>query len=189
MPLFAAPPAASELRMADVMGQEQRVIAADGRKATVLFFVLPDCPVANGYAPEISRLARQYAPQRVRSYVVYADPELTTRAARAHATAYAYGCPALLDSTHQLVGRAKATKTPEAAVFDAQGRLCYRGRIDDRAVRPGLKKAEPEVRDLRVALDDLLAGRLKAPRFTEAVGCYIPARGVTSPPAVAFPER
>jgi hypothetical protein len=184
-----AAPAPAEVRLADVTGREQPVLAADGRRGTVLFFVLPDCPVANAYAPEISRLARAFAPQGVRSYVVYADPELPARAARQHAADYAYACPAVRDPAHRLVALAQATKTPEAALFDAHGRLRYRGRIDDRAVRPGLKKPEPEVRDLQAAVADLLAGRLEALRRTEAVGCYIPARPETNPPAAASPSR
>ena len=192
LPVVAADrdlPAASEVRLDDVNGKMQRVIAADERKATVLFFVLHDCPVANSYAPEISRIAEEYAARGVRCFVVYAEADLPAREAKQHAKDYAYRCPALIDSDHFLVSLAKATVTPEAAIFSATGDLIYRGRIDDRAVRPGLKKPEPEVRDLRTALDDLLDGRLKTPRFTKAVGCYIPQRDETAARPKALSPR
>ncbi len=38
---------------------------------TVLIFVSTDCPVSNRYAPEITRLYEQFAPQGVRFRLVY----------------------------------------------------------------------------------------------------------------------
>jgi hypothetical protein len=63
--------------------------------------------------------------------------------------------------------------TPEAAVFDARGRVVYRGRIDDRYVDFGLDRPEPTSRDLERAIQDLLAGRSVAVPRTQAVGCIL----------------
>ncbi|GIT77890.1 MAG: hypothetical protein Ct9H300mP32_2720 [Verrucomicrobiota bacterium] len=63
--------------------------------------------------------------------------------------------------------------TPEAAVFDAKGRLIYRGRIDDLYADFGKKRARPTRHDLRDTLDALLAGKRLTKRTTKAVGCYI----------------
>ena len=164
----------AEISLNDVEGAAHRPIADAGQTATVLFFVLHDCPIANGYAPEISRIAQEYGKRRVQSYVIYGEDDLAPADAKKHAREYAYRCPALLDPRRSLIRAAGATVSPEAAVFSAKGALLYRGRIDDRAIAPGKHRAEPRQRDLRDALDAILAGRPVHERFTKAIGCYLP---------------
>lgn len=161
----------------DVEGAAHRPLADAGQTATVLFFVMHDCPIANGYAPEISRIAEEYRARGVRAYVIYAEGDLSPTDAKKHARDYAYRCPALLDPKRALVRAAGATVSPEAAVFSAKGGLLYRGRIDDRATAPGKHRAEPQQRDLRAALDAILAGKPVRERFTRAIGCYLPQPG------------
>ena len=174
---------AAELSLKDVEGKVQRPLADAGQVATVLFFVLHDCPIANGYAPEISRIAEEYRGRGVRAYVVYGEEDLSTADAKKHAGAYAYRCPVLLDPKHALSAAAGATVSPEAAVFSRKGALLYRGRIDDRAIAPGKHRAEPHERDLRVALDAILEGKPVREKFTRAIGCYLPQAGDTSTPS------
>lgn len=178
---------AGEVAVADVEGKMQRPLADAGQVATVLFFVLHDCPISNGYAPEISRIAQEYAGRGVRSFVVYGESDLAPAEAQKHARDYGYRCPALLDPPHALARVAGATVAPEAAVFSAKGELLYRGRIDDRAASLGVHRAEPKERDLRAALDAVLAGKPVRERFTKAIGCYLPQSAETSAPSKASP--
>ena len=178
---------AGEISVADVEGKVQRPLAAAGQVATVLFFVLHDCPISNGYAPEISRIAQEYAGRGVRSFVVYGEGDLAPAEARKHARDYGWRCPALLDPPHALARVAGATVAPEAAVFSAKGEVLYRGRIDDRAASLGVHGAEPKERDLRAALDAVLAGKPVRERFTKAIGCYLPQSAETSAPSKASP--
>ena len=165
---------AAELSLKDVEGTTQRPLADAGQVATVLFFVLHDCPIANAYAPEISRIAEEYRGRGVRAFLIYREDDLTPAEARKHAREYAYRCPALLDLRGELARAAGATVSPEAAVFSAKGALLYRGRIDDRVIAPGKHRAEPHERDLRAALEAILAGKPVRERFTRAIGCYLP---------------
>jgi len=144
-------------------------------RAVAMIFVLPDCPIANSYAAEYSRLSSDYASRGVPLIVVYVDPDLTSAQMAEHAQQYLLKCPVLLDSQLTWADRAGATKTPEAAVFDLHGGLLYRGRIDDRYVAVGKSRTIATTHDLRTALDAILAGKPVAQRFTEAVGCHIPA--------------
>ena len=171
---FALSAHAAELSLKDVDGEAHRPLHEDGQVVTVLFFVLHDCPIANGYAPEISRIAEEYRGRGVRAFLIYAEDDLTPADARKHAREYAYRCPALLDAKGTLARVAGATVSPEAAVFSAKGALLYRGRIDDRAIAPGKHRAEPHERDLRAALEAILAGKPVRERFTRAIGCYLP---------------
>lgn len=158
----------------DLAGSLVRPLANQGQKATVLFFVMHECPVANGYAPEISRIANEYGKRGVRSYVVYIEDDLTPEKARTHAKEYGYRFGALLDPAHRLAKLAGATISPEAAILSPKGEILYRGRIDDRVADFGKHRVQPTRRDLRLSLDAVLAGKPVPNRFTRAVGCYLP---------------
>jgi hypothetical protein len=164
----------SSIRVRNLSGEEVRPFVSEGAKANVFFFIMHECPVANGYAPEISRIATEYAGRGIRSHIVYFEDDLEPAAARTHAREYGYKSGVVLDPEHLLVKAAGATVSPEAAVFSPSGELLYRGRIDDRVADFGKRRVEPTRRDLRLALDAILAGRPVPTRLTRAVGCYIP---------------
>jgi hypothetical protein len=146
---------------------------AHGIVATVLVFTTTDCPIANRYAPEIQRLAATYESRAVRFTLVYPVPGDTPEIVKAHLEKFGYHLAAVRDAGQELVRRAGAKVTPEAVVFDARGRVVYRGRIDDRYVDFGLDRPEPTSRDLERAIQDLLAGRPVAVPSTQAVGCIL----------------
>jgi len=160
------------------------VVTPDGRPAAlepaadavaqVLLFLATECPVANRYAPEVKRLAAEFEPDGVEFVLVYADAVDTPERVRAHRTEYAYTIPAVLDHGQRLVERTGATMTPEAAVYDDEARLVYRGRIDDRQVEYGVERHEPRARDLHRVLTALAAGERLELETTKAVGCFIP---------------
>jgi hypothetical protein len=169
-----APAREAVFTLRDVDGVEHRPFASPEVQAVTLLFVLADCPIANGYAPEINRLCQEYGPRGVRFYLVQVDPDLTPREAREHARQYGYTCPVVLDHQHVLVQRAGATMVPEATVFAPDGARKYRGRIDDQYVALGKRQVQPTSRDLLEALDAVLTGRPVARPETRAVGCFIP---------------
>ena len=69
--------------------------------------------------------------------------------------------------------RGLSPETPEAAVFDATGRLVYHGRIDDRWVEIGKARPQAQTHDLEDAIAAVLAGRPVARAETRAVGCTL----------------
>ena len=166
-------PHTAAMTVTDSDGHHCTPLAADGRTATVLIFLMHDCPVANASAPALARLVAGFAPRGVRFHGVYATE--TAAEINTHLRDYRLPFPGLLDPELKLARHAGATRVPEAAVFSPAGELLYRGRIDDRAVRPGVTRPEPQRHDLRLALEAVLAGRQPDPKFTEAVGCYLPA--------------
>ena len=48
-------------------------------------FVLRDCPVSNVYAPEMTRIHKEYSKKGVAIFLVHPDRDTDTKAARAHA--------------------------------------------------------------------------------------------------------
>jgi hypothetical protein len=149
---------------------------------SVLFFLTPDCPIANQYAPEIRRICGTYEGGGARCFLVYADPSLSDEAVRRHARDY-YGArfPAILDADYRLVDAASATVSSEVAVFSNQGTLEYRGRIDDFHADLGIPRQRASRHDLRDTLDALIAGRNVPNPRTETVGCFLPTRNSGAP--------
>ncbi len=147
-----------------------------GVRATTLLFVTPDCPIANVYAPEMNRLQGEYAPRGVEFFLVYADPDVTAEDVLDHVADFDHSIPALLDPDQTLARLVDARVTPEAAVFTPDGKLAYRGRIDDLYVDFGKRRDSAEEKSLRLALDAVLEGREPSPARTQAVGCFIPDR-------------
>jgi peroxiredoxin len=167
---------AAPLQMKAIDGVTYTPLAQSHKKASLLLFLLPDCPVCNAYAPEIKRIYTDYEPRGVSIFAVYADPDLTTEEASKHAKDYQLPCPVLLDPTHELVKRTGADMTPEAAVVGPDGKVLYIGRIDDLYVDYGRKRAQGATQhDLRNALDAVLAGKQASPPGAKPIGCHIPA--------------
>ena len=158
----------------DVDGLPQRPLATAERAATVLLFVATDCPISNGYTPEINRIAGEYGPKGVAFFAVHADLSVEPDAARTHAAEFGYRCPVLLDADQRLARRVGATVTPEAAVLGPDGRVAYLGRIDDLYAGYGKRRHAPTSRELRDALDAVLAGRPVARARVPGIGCEIP---------------
>lgn len=170
--LSSAGPSPSLLVDIDGIGHGSPGSPAQG-KWTSLFFVGTDCPVSNRYVPEIKRICAEYAPAGVDCLLVYSDRTLDEMAIREHLATYEYALPAVLDSARTVTTLAGATVTPEVAVFGADATIAYRGRIDDLYSELGRPRQQVSQRDLRDALDDLVAGRpVRNPR-TRAIGCYI----------------
>lgn len=160
----------------DVEGVGHGAVADGSRKATVLFFVLTDCPISNQFAPEINRICDEYEPRGVGCFLVYVDPEKTDDEVRAHASEYGHSRPAIHDLDRSLTAKAGATITPEAAVFSSQGEMLYRGRINNLYASLGKARRRPTEHDLRRALDEILAGKPVSTPRTQAVGCFMPPK-------------
>lgn len=170
------PDAAAALSLLDLDGvSREPTVCGEGDKAACVIFTTTDCPIANGYAPEIAAIAKEYAPRGIRFTLAQVDPDLTAEVARAHAKEYSLESVAqVFDRRHELADFAGATITPEAAVYLPGGDLAYRGRIDDQFAELGVRRAEPSERDLRAALDAILAGQPVPTPRTDAVGCLLP---------------
>ena len=180
-PVGAQAGKASSISVRNLDGTPIQPLANTGQKATVLFFLMHECPVANSYAPEIARIMSEYSGKGVRSFVVYVENDLTPAKAREHARDYGFKSGAVLDPKHLLVKAAGATISPEAAVLSPAGEVFYRGRIDDRVADFGKRRVEPTRRDLRLALDAILAGKPVSARLSKAIGCYIPEDHLSKP--------
>jgi thioredoxin-related protein len=146
-------------------------IAARG-KVVVLIFVRTDCPIVNRYAPEIQRLRDAHVADAA-FWMVYPDRKETSEVIREHQRAFRLTLPVLRDADRRLMKRAEVSVTPEAAVFDAKGRLVYHGRIDNWFEDIGRARPAPTTHELADALAAARSGHPQSLPSVPAVGCYL----------------
>lgn len=143
--------------------------------ATVIMFLCNHCPYVVHINPEIVRLAREYQEQGVAfiaisSNDVEAYPQDGPDKMKEVAEDLGYPFPYLYDETQEVARDYDAACTPDFYLFDGDLRLVYRGRLDD--ARPGTGKPLTG-RDLRAALDAVLAGEPVNPQQYPSGGCNI----------------
>ncbi len=168
----ALPGAPQKTSAEDLNGKTIDPFAVRENQPVVLLFVRTDCPISNRYAPTIQKLGEKFQ-GKVKFWLVYPDADETAVRIRAHMSQFRYQISALRDVRHALVKRAEATILPESAVFDANGKLKYHGRIDNWYEDFGRARPTPTTHELEDAIRATLDGGTVAPDHASAVGCYI----------------
>jgi thiol-disulfide isomerase/thioredoxin len=159
----------------DVNGQAVDPFHRTSGKVIVLLFVRTDCPISNRYAPTIREISTKYK-NGAEFYLVYPVKSETADQINKHRKEYGYQMTALRDPEYALVKRAKARVTPEAAVFSADGKLLYHGRINDWYAEFGRARRAPTTQELADALAAATSGKPLAVASEPAVGCFLPDR-------------
>jgi protein-disulfide isomerase len=156
----------------DLEGKSIAIPSPDA-EVTAIVFLDTECPISNGYIPEINRIYESYKEKGIHFVAAYPDPALKTETAREHGKKYGIKVRSAIDQDQSLAKSCGVTMTPEAVVLLSDGEVVYRGRIDDRYTELGKSQKKVERHDLCEALDDLLNGDLVFMPRTSAVGCYL----------------
>ncbi|MFM7674381.1 MAG: thioredoxin family protein [Synechococcus sp.] len=148
--------------------------AALGGRPLLVLFLCAHCPFVVHIEPELSRLQAHYGDRLqvigLSSNSTLTHPQDGPEGLRAQALRCGWTFPYLLDRDQRLAHAFRAACTPDPFLFDADLNLAYRGQLD--GSRPG--NAVPlDGRDLRAAVDALLAGRPVDPQQTPSIGCNI----------------
>ena len=97
-------------------------------------------------------------------------PDDSPEAMALEAKTAGYTFPYLYDESQEVARAFDAACTPDLYIFDAQGKLAYRGQFDD--ARP--KNDVPVTgRDARAAVEALLVGSAPSPDQIPSIGCNI----------------
>jgi thiol-disulfide isomerase/thioredoxin len=144
-------------------------------KPLLVMFICNHCPYVVHVRDELGRIARDYQPRGVtlvaiNSNSVATHPEDGPGPMKELAALERWTFPFLFDEAQDVARLFQAACTPEFYLFDAAAHLVYRGQLDDS--RPGNGKPVTG-RDLRAALDAVLAGQAPAGEQRPSVGCSI----------------
>lgn len=157
----------------DTTGRQHTRAEWAGKRAVVLYFTSTDCPLANGYVPEMNRIERTYSSRGVAFYGVQGDATIVAAEVVRHAKEFSYSYPYLFDPGESLASYTGATTVPEVAVLSPGGAVLYLGRIDNRQEDFGKQRLQTTEFDLRDALDAVLAGQPVPHPRTKPLGCAI----------------
>ncbi|MBI1321489.1 MAG: redoxin domain-containing protein [Candidatus Hydrogenedens sp.] len=150
-----------------------RTIADFGaKKFYVLYFFSNTCPVAQRYMGAMAELDNTYRDNDIQFVGVNVSPADNIIDVAQFALEYQVFFPMVNDDTGACAKALGITRTPEVAVLDGDMVLRYRGRVDDQ-FRLGGVRPEPTRQDLKVTLDQLLAGEAVETPTTVAEGCLI----------------
>jgi len=167
MPAFAL----SDVRTQEIISPE----TFQEESVLLVMFICRHCPYVVHVQDELTRLGRDYEGKGVdilgiSSNDVAGYPADAPERLQEMAEQLGWKFPYVYDETQAVAKAFTAACTPDFFVFDDQRRLVYRGQLDDS--RPG--NGHPVTgRDLRMALDAVLAGQ-PVPRHQQpSAGCNI----------------
>jgi peroxiredoxin len=164
---------APKFSLADSSGAKHTDAEWRTARASVIFFITTDCPISNGYVPEMNRIAHDYSSRGVHVYAVMADTSTPLAEVQRHAKDFGFTFPVLVDPKQTLVRFTGASITPQAALISPAGSMVYLGRIDNRVEGFGQQRLQATQHELRDALNEVLAGKPVAKPATKAIGCSI----------------
>lgn len=158
--------------------------AAAGKRATLVMFICNHCPFVKHVMDELGRLGADYIPKGVGVVAVNANdvekyPQDGPDKMRELAVSEGWRFPFLLDDTQKIAQAYKAACTPDFFLFDADAKLVYRGQLDES--RPS-NKIPVTGKDLRAALDAVLAGKPPLEEQKPSIGCNIKWKPGNEPP-------
>ena len=172
LPLGTEAPAFS---LSDVDGNTVSAEDFRGKRGLLVIFMCNHCPYVKHVAPELAKLASDYAAKDIgvvgiSSNDVEKYPDDSAEKMKEEAAAQGYTFPYVLDATQEVAKAYKAACTPDFYLFDAELKLVYRGQLDDSRPKEG---SVPDGKDLRAALDALLAGSAIPETQKPSIGCNI----------------
>jgi len=166
---------APDFDLPNVDGRMVDYAAAAGAKGTVVMFICNHCPFVKHVADALTRLGHEYLPRgigfaAISSNDVSSHPADSPEQMVAEADERGYPFPYLYDESQDVAKAYRAACTPDFYVFDTQRRLVYRGQLD--ASRPS-NEVPVTGKDLRGALEALLAGKSPVAGQVPSLGCNI----------------
>jgi AhpC/TSA family len=151
-----------------------------GRHGLLVMFLCVHCPYVKHVEQELARIGVDYAGKiaiaAISSNDVQAYPEDSPEEMKKQAERLGFRFPYLYDETQEVARSYNAACTPDFFLFDAEMKLVYRGQLDDsRPQRPsgGGNDIPVTGKDLRAAMDAVIAGKRPDPNQRTSIGCNI----------------
>ncbi|MEM8613678.1 MAG: thioredoxin family protein [Cyanobacteria bacterium P01_H01_bin.105] len=145
------------------------------RKALLVMFICVHCPFVKHVEQELAKIGHDYIEQglgivAISSNSVETHPQDAPEHMKTQAKVQGFNFPYCYDETQAVAKAYTAACTPDFFLFDATFKLAYRGQLDDS--RPSSGKPVTG-KDLRQAIDTVLAGQGLADPQLPSIGCNI----------------
>jgi len=167
----SAPP----FSLPDVSGKTVSIADFQNAPALLVMFICNHCPYVKHVRSGIAQLARDYqakgvAVVAISSNDVVSHPDDSPAKMAIEAKDAGYTFPYLYDESQAVARSYQAACTPDFFLFNREKQLVYRGQLDDS--RPG-NGVPVTGKDLRAALDAVLAGKPLVADQKPSIGCNI----------------
>jgi peroxiredoxin len=166
----------TDVKMKNVDGKDVSIADVAGKNGTLVVFSCNHCPFAKAWENRMVEIGNACLKQSVGAITInsndptaYKEDSFDVMQQRAKEKGYQF--PYVVDATSDVARAFGATRTPEAFLFDKDGKLVYHGAIDD---DQDAKKVTKNF--LRDALDALVSGKPIPVSETKFIGCSIKYR-------------
>ena len=166
---------APSFTLPDTTGKTVRLDDFKEAVGLLVVFLCNHCPYVKHVQLELAVIGREYMAKGIamvginaNDAAAYPDDSFARMGEEARRVGYPF--PYLFDENQAVAKAYRAACTPDFFLFDRDRRLVYRGQLDD--ARPG-KETPVTGRDLRRALDNLLAGQPISEEQQPSMGCNI----------------
>lgn len=144
-------------------------------KALLVMFICVHCPFVKHVEQELAKIGQDYANKAlgivaISSNSLETHPQDAPEHMKTQAKTLGFNFPYCFDDTQTVAKTYTAACTPDFFLFDDTLKLAYRGQLDDS--RPGNDKPVTG-KDLRQAIDQVLAGKPLPEEQTPSIGCNI----------------
>lgn len=158
-----------------VNGHSYSLETFSGKTALLVMFICRHCPYVQHVERALAKLGQDYADTELAIIAVSSNdpmhyPDDAPERLKEMAQRLKFTFPYCFDDTQDVAKAFKAACTPDFYLFDQERRLVYRGQLDDS--RPGNNKPVTG-RDLRAAIEAVLAGKPVDSNQKASIGCSI----------------
>jgi peroxiredoxin len=167
--------AAPDFQLPDTNGKIVSLADFKDKPALAVIFMCNHCPYVIHIRAGLAQLARDYAAKNVGIVGINSNdaknyPDDSPAKMKIEVEKAGYIFPYLFDETQAVAKKYRAACTPDIFLFDRGRRLVYRGQFD--ASRPG-NGISVTGKDLRAAIDAVLAGKATSEFQAPSIGCNI----------------
>jgi thiol-disulfide isomerase/thioredoxin len=158
-----------------VSGRTVSLKEAAGPKGLLAMFISRHCPYVQHVKEELGRIGKDYEGRGIGIVAIASNdaaayPEDAPDKLKELALESRWRFPVCYDESQDVARAYAAACTPDFFLFDRRLRLAYRGQLD--SSRPG-SGVPVTGKDLRAALDAVVAGHAVAPEQKPSAGCNI----------------
>ena len=167
-----------------VSGQTISLATFAGTQGLLVLFICRHCPFVKHVQAELAKIGRDYTDRNLGIVAISANnaeahPDDAPDKLAEMAKELGFVFPFCYDESQETAKAYTAACTPDIFLFDAKQELAYRGQLDDS--RPGNDKPT-NGKDLRAAIDAVLAGQPVNPEQKPSIGCNIKWKPGNEPP-------
>jgi thioredoxin-related protein len=164
----------ADVKMKDISGKEITLKSAMGKNGLLVMFSCNTCPYviknqARTNENAAAALAKNIGVVLVNSNEAQRGDDDSYDAMKAYAKEQGYRWSYVVDENSVIADAFGAKKTPECFLFNKDGKLVYHGAIDDSPSNPDAVGR----RHLKVAIDEVVAGKEVSVKTSNSVGCGI----------------